>query len=131
VSANLLRERISLRGSCRAVAVSRQRLAFHVGGHSRERAQARGANLPQGYQHHATFHPDQYNVDNGVIPAERHKAISKKARKTNPIERLHNTLRPRGSRLVREALAFSKRLANHIGALKFFICHYNLENAAA
>jgi hypothetical protein len=58
VSANLLRERISLRGSCRAVAVSRQRLAFHVGGRSRERAQARGANLPQGYQHHATFHPE-------------------------------------------------------------------------
>jgi insertion element IS1 protein InsB len=32
---------------------------------------------------------------------------------------------------VRESLSFSKKLANHIGAIKFFICHYNLEKAAA
>jgi hypothetical protein len=28
--------------------------------------------------------------------------------------------------LVRSALSFSKKLANHIGAIKYFICHYNL-----
>jgi hypothetical protein len=77
------------------------------------------------------FHTDQYDVYNGVIPAERHKAITKKARKTNHIERFNNTLRQRLSRLVRESLAFSKQRANHIGAIKFFICHYNLEKAAA
>jgi insertion element IS1 protein InsB len=77
------------------------------------------------------FHTDQYDVYNGVIPAERHKAITKKARKTNHIERFNNTLRQRLSRLVRESLAFSKQLANHIGAIKFFICHYNLTRAAA
>jgi IS1 family transposase len=70
-------------------------------------------------------------VYNGVIPAERHKAISKKARKTNHLERFNNTLRQRMSRLVRESLSFSKKLANHIGAIKFFICNYNLEKAAA
>jgi insertion element IS1 protein InsB len=66
-----------------------------------------------------------------VIPAERHRAITKKARNTNHIERFHNTLRQRISRLVRETLSFSEKLANHIGAIKFFSCHYNLAKAAA
>jgi hypothetical protein len=35
------------------------------------------------------------------------------------------------SRLVRETLSFSKKLANHIGAIKYFICYYNLTRAAA
>jgi insertion element IS1 protein InsB len=65
-------------------------------------------------------HTDQYDAYHGVIPAERHKAITKKARKTNHIERFNNTLRQRVSRLVRETLSFSKILENHIGAIKFF-----------
>jgi insertion element IS1 protein InsB len=60
-----------------------------------------------------------------VIPAAQHKAISKLARKTNHIDRFNNSLRQRVSRLVRDALSFSKQLANHIGALKLFICHLN------
>jgi insertion element IS1 protein InsB len=112
-------------------AKSRQIIAFHVGDRSREGAKALWANIPEVYQHHATFHTDQYDVYKGVIPAARHKAISKKARKTNHIERFNNTLRQRISRLVRESLLFSKKLANHIGAIRFFICHYNLEKAAA
>lgn len=67
----------------------------------------------------------------GVIPAERHRAITKKARKTNHVGRFNNTLRQRVSRLVRDTLSFSKKLANHIGVMKFFICHYNLEKATA
>jgi IS1 family transposase len=47
------------------------------------------------------------------------------------IERFNNTLRQRVSRLVRETLSFSKTLANHIGALKYFICHYNLTRRGA
>jgi insertion element IS1 protein InsB len=35
------------------------------------------------------------------------------------------------SRLVRDTLSFSKKLANHIGAIKFFICHDNLAKAVA
>jgi insertion element IS1 protein InsB len=66
-----------------------------------------------------------------VIPAERHQAITKQARKTNYIERFHNTLRQRLARLVRETLSFSKKLANHMGAIRYFICHYNLTRAAA
>jgi insertion element IS1 protein InsB len=66
-----------------------------------------------------------------VIPAAQHWAISKLARQTNHLERFHNTLRQRVSGLVREALSCSKKLAHHIGAIKLFICHYNLTRAAA
>ena len=37
----------------------------------------------------------------------------------------------RVSRLVRSTLSFSKNLANHIGAIKYFICDYNLTKSAA
>ena len=112
-------------------AKSRQIIAFHVGDRSRDSAQALWASIPAVYQHHAKFHTDQYAVYKGVIPAERHKTITKQARKTNHIERFNTTLRQRLSRLVRATLSFSKKVGNHIGAIKFFICHYNLEKAAA
>jgi insertion element IS1 protein InsB len=57
-------------------------------------------------------------------------AYAKKARKTNPIERFNNTLRQRASRLVRNGLLFFKTLDNHIGAIKYVICHYNLTKVA-
>ena len=69
-------------------------------------------------------------VYEGVIPAAQHRAISKLARTTNHIERFNNTLSRRVSRLVRETLSFSKKLVNSIGAIKLFICHYNLTRAA-
>ncbi len=112
-------------------ATTRQIIGFHVGDRSRESAKALWGKIPEVYQDHATFHTDQYEAYTGVIPAERHKAITKKARKTNHIERFNNTLRQRLSRLVRDTLSFSKKVENHIGAIKFFICHYNLEKAAA
>ena len=112
-------------------AKSRQVIAFHVGDRGRKSAQRLWAKIPEAYRQHATFYTDQYVVYVGVIPAVQHRAISKLARKTNHIERFNNTLRQRVSRLVREALSFSKKLANHIGAIKLFICHYNLTRAAA
>jgi insertion element IS1 protein InsB len=112
-------------------AKTRQIIAFHVGDRSRDSAKALWANIPMVYREQATFHTDQYDAYQGVIPAERHKAITKKARETNHIERFNNTLRQRLSRLVRETLSFSKKLAHHIGAIKYFICHYNLTRAAA
>jgi insertion element IS1 protein InsB len=112
-------------------AKTHQVIAFHVGDRSRDSAKALWANIPELYREQATFHTDQYEAYQGVIPAKRHKAITKKARKTNHIERFNNTLRQRISRLVRETLSFSKKLANHIGAIKYFICHYNLTRAIA
>jgi len=112
-------------------ATTRQIIAFHVGDRSRASGKELWAHIPTVYREQATFHTDQYEVYKGVIPVEQHRAMTKKARKTNHIERFNNTLRQRVSRLVRETLSFSKKLANHIGAIKYFICHYNLEKAGA
>jgi insertion element IS1 protein InsB len=112
-------------------AKTRQVMAFHVGDRRRKRAKRLWAKIPLAYRQHATFYTDQYVVYAGVIPAAQHRAIHKLARKTNHIERFKNTLRQRVSRLVRETLSFSKKLANHVGAIKYVICHYNLIQAAA
>jgi insertion element IS1 protein InsB len=112
-------------------ATSRQGIAFHVGDRSRHSAKRLWAKIPEAHRQLATFCTDQYVVYEGVMPAAQHRAISKLARKTNHIGRSKNTLRQRVSCLVREALSFSKKLANHIGAVKIFICHYSLTRAAA
>jgi insertion element IS1 protein InsB len=112
-------------------AQTRQVIAFHVGDCRRESAQELWAKIPVAYREQARFHTDQYEAYKGMIPAERHQAITKQARKTNYIERFHNTLRQRLARLVRKTLSFSKKLANHMGAIRYFICHYNLTRAAA
>ena len=52
------------------------------------------------------------DVCKGVMPAEQHRAITQKARKTHHIERCNHTLRQCVSRLVRETLSFSKTLTN-------------------
>ena len=110
---------------------TRQIIAFHVGDRSRKSARRLWAKIPEVYRQQARFYTDQYVVYEGVIPAAQHKASTKLARKTNHVERVNNTLRQRVSRLVRETLSFSKKLANHIGAIKYFICHYNLTRIAA
>ena len=112
-------------------AKTRQILAFHVGDRSRKRAEALWAKIPALSQHPATLHTDQYDVYTGVMPAARHTAISKTARKTKHLERFNNTLRQRMSCRVHASLSFSKKLATHLGAIRFFICNYNLEKAAA
>jgi len=108
-----------------------QDIAFHVGDRSHTSAEHLWAKMPQAYCQHATFYTEQYVVYEKVMPAAQHQAISKLARKTHHIERFNNTLRQRVSRLVRDALSFSKKLAHHIGAMKLFICQYNLTRAAA
>ena len=75
------------------------------------------------------FHTDAYPSYGRVIPKAQHRAIIKAARKTNHVERFNGTLRQRLSRLLRSALSFSKKLTNHIGAIRYFICHYNLSRA--
>ena len=94
-------------------------------------AEALWGKIPTGYQEQATFYTDCYEAYKGVIPSAQHRAITKLARKTNHVERFNCTLRQRVSRLVRATLSFSKKLANHIGAIKYFICDYNLTKGAA
>jgi IS1 family transposase len=112
-------------------AATRQVIAFHVGDRSGQSAQALWEKIPAVYQEHAVFYTDHYAAYMGVIPSAQHRAIAKLARKTNHVERFNCTLRQRVSRLVRAALSFSKKLSNHTGAIKYFICDYNLTKCAA
>lgn len=110
---------------------TRQVLAFQVGDRSRQSAQTLWNKIPAVYREHATFYTDGYQSYQGVIPSAHHRVVTKKARMTNHIERLNGTLRQRVSRLVRATLSFSKKRENHIGAIKYFLAHYNLEMAKA
>lgn len=65
-----------------------------------------------------------------IFPEGRHVASGKDSGQTNPIERFNNTLRHRMSRLVRKSLAFSKKLENPIGAIWYFVHHYNTTKLA-
>jgi IS1 family transposase len=112
-------------------AATRQILAFHVGDRSGQSAQALWKKVPTVYQQHAVFYTDHYAAYLGVIPSAQHHAISKRTRRTNHVERFNCTLRQRVSRLVRGTLSFSKKLSNHVGAIKYFIYHYNLTKCAA
>ena len=106
---------------------TRQVLAFYVGDRSRRSARKLWQRIPRAYREQATFYTDDWEACKGVIPSERHRICAKGSRRTNAVERFNCTLRQRVSRLVRKALSFSKKLDNHIGAIKYFICHYNQE----
>src|SRR5688500_16240619 len=108
---------------------TRQIIAFHIGDRSRKSIKKWWAKIPKAYRQQATFYTDQYVVYKGVMPTGQQRDISKKVHKTNHIERSNTTLRQRVSRLARSALSFSKKLANHIGAIRYFICHSNLTRA--
>ena len=108
---------------------TRQIIAFYVGDRSKKSAQKLWEKIPEVYRSQAIFYTDQYEAYNRVIPAAQHRSVAKGSGKTNHVERFNCTLRQRVSRLVRKALSFSKKLENHIGAIKYFICHYNLSKA--
>lgn len=103
---------------------TRQIIAVHVGDRSEQSALALWNNIPEEVKANSVFHTDDWDPYKGVIPSEKH-AYSKRKKFTNHIERFNNTMRQRVSRLVRKALSFSKKLENHIGAIKYFICDYN------
>jgi insertion element IS1 protein InsB len=105
---------------------TRQIIAFHVGGRGREDARLFWEKIPEEIRKNTIFHTDNWEAYKGVISQERH-CYSTQKKYTNHIERFNNTLRQRASRLVRETLSFSKKLSNHIGAIKYFFCLYNLE----
>jgi IS1 family transposase len=105
---------------------TRQVIAFHVGSRDKEAARQLWQKIPPVYQQHADFYTDLYESYVDVIPKAQHRRVIKQSGLTNHIERFNNTLRQRVSRLVRDSLAFSKKIENHINAIAYFICHYNL-----
>ncbi len=69
-----------------------------------------------------TIREDYFSV---IGLKKRYRAVGKDSGKTNRIERFNNTICQRISRLVRATLSFSKKLENYIGAIWYFIYHYN------
>jgi len=112
-------------------ATTRQVIAFQVGDRSGQSAEALWEKIPAVYQERALFYTNQYETYKGILPPAQHRAITMLARKTNHVEHFNCTLRQRVSRLVRATLSFSKKLANHVGAIRDFICDYNLTKSAA
>ena len=110
---------------------TRQVIAFYVGDRSKDSACKLWNRIPEVYKKHGIFYTDKYESYKDIIPKSQHKPVSKDSRKTNHIERFNCTLRQRVSRLVRKALSFSKKLKNHILAIKYFICHYNITKTEA
>ena len=133
---------------------SSQIVAFHVGDRSRQSAKALLKLIPLNDRNKATFYTDGCQANAGVIPENQHHVVKNQRRKTHHIERFNCTLRQRVSRLVRKSISFSQKLANHIclcaclprclpvrvrtqagaarrqvGAIKYFIWHYNLQKA--
>ena len=86
-------------------AKSRQIIAFYVGDRSQESAKKLWELIPKDYRENATFYTDDWQAYKTVIPEERHHEINGK---TNHIERFNCTMRQRISRLVSQALSFSK-----------------------
>ena len=110
---------------------TRQIMACHVGDRRRKGAEQPWAKIPVAYREQVTCDTDRDETYKSVIPAAQSKAIPKLARTTNHLERFNNTLRQGVSRLVPDTFAFSKKLANHMGAIKLFIGEDNLTRAAA
>ena len=106
-------------------ATTREIVGVYIGARDEFAARELWKSLPPVYRECAVAYTDFWAAYGAVFPSKRHKAVGKETGKTNYIERFNNTLRQRVSRLVRKTLSFSKSLNNHIGAIWYFIHHYN------
>jgi IS1 family transposase len=106
-------------------ATTREIVGVHIGDRSSQSAKQLWRSLPPVYRQCAVCYTDFWEAYKQILPSTRHKAVGKDSGKTNYIERFNNTLRQRVGRLVRKTLSFSKILENHIGAIWYFIHHYN------
>ena len=110
--------------------VNRQIVAFHVGSRSSVDALLFYEKIPDIFKEKTGFFSDYWQAYVDVFKDNNHFGVGKDSGLTAYIERFNGTLRQRASRLVRKSLSFSKSLENHIGAIKYFICHYNLQMKA-
>lgn len=108
-------------------AETREIVAIHVGDRSRKSAKALWENIPPVYRECAVCFTDNWEAYLHVLPTTRHRIVEKGSGLTSYIERFNNTLRQRLARLTRETLSFSKKMANHIGAIWYFVHHYNAQ----
>lgn len=108
---------------------NKQIIGFYIGDRSAKSAQELWKNIPSYWHENVSFFSDYWKAYKLIFESETHFAVGKDSGLTNHIERFNCTLRQRVSRLVRKSLSFSKSLSNHIGAIRYFIYHYNLNKA--
>ncbi len=106
-------------------ATTREIVGVYIGDRSSQSAKQLWRSLPPVYRQCAVCYTDFWEAYEQVLPSKRHHAVGKDSGQTSYIERFNNTLRQRVARLVRKTLSFSKSLDNHIGAVWYFIHHYN------
>lgn len=104
---------------------TREIVGCYIGDRSSNSALALWQSMPSVYRQCAIVYTDYWEAYAKVLPSKRHCAVGKDSGLTSYIERFNNTLRQQVSRLVRKTLSFSKKLENHIGAIWYFIHHYN------
>lgn len=104
---------------------TREIVGVAIGARDTTTAEELWQSLPPIYRQCAVCYTDFWRAYQAILPTKRHRAVGKESGQTNHVERLNNTLRQRISRLVRKTLAFSKKLTNHIGAIWYYIHHYN------
>jgi IS1 family transposase len=105
---------------------TRQVVGMVVGDRSEDTARRLWDALPCRYRDRAIVCTDFWSAYRAAVPEERHAAAGKEEGLTNHVERFWCTARQRCSRLVRRSLSFSKCPRNHLGALWYFIRHYNV-----
>ncbi len=104
---------------------TREIIGVYVGNRDKEGALGLWNSIPGVYRQCAVSYTDFRSSYDEIFPSKRHRSVGKETGKTNHIERFNNTMRQRISRLVRKTLSFSKKIENHIGAIWYFIHHYN------
>ncbi len=104
---------------------TREIVGVYIGSRDKEGAKGLWESLPGVYRQCAVAYTDFWASYEEIFPSTRHRAVGKESGKTNSIESFNCTMRQRISRLVRKTLSFSKKLTNHIGAIWYFIHHYN------
>lgn len=100
-------------------------IGVYIGARNKESALKLWHSLPPVYRQCAVCYTDFWDSSQVVFPRKRHRAVGKDSGKTNHIERFNTPMRQRISRLVRQTLAVSKKLENHIGAIWYFLHYYN------
>jgi IS1 family transposase len=107
---------------------TREIVGVAIGAHDEATARQLGGSLPAVYRQCAqcaVCYRVFWDAYACVLPSKRHRPVGKDSGQTNHVERLNNTLRQHINRLVRKTLSFSKNVENHIGAIWYFIHHYN------
>ncbi len=105
---------------------SREIVGVFVGHRSGPWATKLWQSLPAVYRQCGLCYTDFWEAYEPVqrLPASV-RPLTKKREKPLTHKRFHNTLRQRVGRWVRKTLSFSKKLSNPIGAIWYFVHHYN------